>query len=50
MANAYPQGCCLAVLVRFGWSNLGLDDVGSLFNTKNKKGRKKVRGRKRETK
>jgi hypothetical protein len=27
MANAYPQGCYLAVLVRFGWFNLDLDDI-----------------------
>jgi hypothetical protein len=60
MANAYLQGCCLAVLVRFRLSNLGLDNVllgrqtllqeAASSTLKNKKGGKKVRGRKRETK
>jgi hypothetical protein len=27
MYNGMPQGCCLAALARFGWSNLGLDDI-----------------------
>jgi hypothetical protein len=25
--NGMPQGCCLAALGRFGWSNLGLDAI-----------------------
>jgi hypothetical protein len=27
MYNGMPLGCCLTALARFGWSNLGLDDI-----------------------